>query len=72
MEVSVGAGARLIFEAKDLRSVLLTSGSPFHPCPGFGTGDRGGAGWLARLQREGGGDESAEDLQVLIARPRVP
>lgn len=57
-------------EAKDLRSALLTSGSPFHPCPGLGTGGRGGAGWLARLWR-GGEDESSEDSQILIARPLV-
>lgn len=54
--------------AKELRSVLLTSGSPFPPCPGLGTDDRDGAGWLARLRREGGGDEPAEDSQILIAR----
>lgn len=58
--------------AKELRSVLLTSGSPFPPCPGLGTDDRDGAGWLARLRRERGGDEPAEDSQIFIARSRVP
>lgn len=59
-------------QAKDLRSFLLTSGSPFPPCPGLGTDDRDGAGWLARLRREGDGDEPAEDSQILIARFCVP
>lgn len=70
MEVSVRGWGQKKQRQKILRSVLLTLGSPFHPCPGLGTGGRGGAGWLARLRR-GGGDESAEDSQVFIARPLV-
>lgn len=50
------------------RPALLTSSIPFPPCPGLGTGDRGGAGWLARLWERRRWNEPADDSQTLIAR----
>lgn len=54
---------------KVFRSALLTSSSPFPPCPGLGTGGRDGAGWLARLWERRRWDEPPEDSQPLSPDP---